>query len=202
MSIGPRVRERRKAQRLSQEQLASQAGLTWSAIQRLEAEQVTDPHYSTLSSIAHVLGTTVAELVGEEPAVGKVSPPPETGQPPLEVLEGLLKRALKAHREDEEKQQRAVNRLKASEGTLKSTHISEFAEDPVREELRSLAETDPDGYFEYVTWPLVMAVNHQEKQLEEQEKELSRLRNLVAENERLKATVAELRKELKELAPS
>ena len=70
MSIGPRVRERRKAQRLSQEQLASQAGLTWSAIQRLEAGQVTDPHYSTLSSIAHVLGTTVAELVGEEkPAV-------------------------------------------------------------------------------------------------------------------------------------
>jgi transcriptional regulator with XRE-family HTH domain len=69
MSIGPRVRERRKAQRLSQEQLASQAGLTWSAIQRLEAEQVTDPHYSTLSSIAHVLGTTVAELVGEESAL-------------------------------------------------------------------------------------------------------------------------------------
>jgi transcriptional regulator with XRE-family HTH domain len=69
MSIGPRVRERRKAQRLSQEQLASQAGLTWSAIQRLEAEQVTDPHYSTLSSIALVLGTTVAELVGEESAL-------------------------------------------------------------------------------------------------------------------------------------
>jgi transcriptional regulator with XRE-family HTH domain len=87
MSIGPRVRERRKAQRFSQEQLASQAGLTWSAIQRLEAEQVTDPHYSTLSSIALVLGTTVAELVGEEPAVGKVSAPPDTGQPPYEVGE-------------------------------------------------------------------------------------------------------------------
>jgi ribosome-binding ATPase YchF (GTP1/OBG family) len=109
---------------------------------------------------------------------------------------------LNAHREDEEKLQRALNRLKASEGTLESTHISEIAEDRVQKELRFLAEVDPDGYFEYVTWPLVMAVNHQEKQLEEQEKELSRLRNLEAENERLKATVAKLRKELKELAPS
>lgn len=76
MSIGPRVRERRKALRLSQEQLASQAGLTWSAIQRLEAGQVTDPHYSTLLNIAHVLGTTIADLVGEEPAVPKASAPP------------------------------------------------------------------------------------------------------------------------------
>jgi transcriptional regulator with XRE-family HTH domain len=85
MAIGSRVRERRKAHRLSQEQLASQAGLTWSAIQRLEAGQVTDPHYSTLSSIAHVLGTTVAELVGEEPTVPLVPAPPSeaAGQPSL-----------------------------------------------------------------------------------------------------------------------
>jgi transcriptional regulator with XRE-family HTH domain len=76
MTIGPRVRERRKALRLSQEQLASQAGLTWSAIQRLEAGQVTDPHYSTLSSIANVLDTTIADLVGEGPAAPKVSAPP------------------------------------------------------------------------------------------------------------------------------
>src|SRR5215203_9932 len=91
MTLGPRVRERRKAIRLSQEQLASRAGLTWSAIQRLEAGQVTDPHYSTLSSIAHVLGTTVAELVGEEPAVGKVSAPPDTGKAKL-ATEGLMSR--------------------------------------------------------------------------------------------------------------
>src|SRR5215218_1697719 len=83
MPIGPRVKERRKELGLSQENLAHGAGLTWSAIQRLEAGQVTDPHYSTLSNIAHVLGTTVAELVGEEPAIPKASAPsagqPETG---------------------------------------------------------------------------------------------------------------------------
>jgi transcriptional regulator with XRE-family HTH domain len=77
--IGSRVRERRRALRLSQENLASQAGLTWSAIQRLEAGQVKDPHYSTLSAIAGVLGTTVAELVGEESAVPLAEAPPETG---------------------------------------------------------------------------------------------------------------------------
>jgi hypothetical protein len=48
---------------------AGQAGLTLSAVQRLEGGQVKDPHYSTLSSLAGVLGTTVAELVGEEPPV-------------------------------------------------------------------------------------------------------------------------------------
>ena len=94
MAIGTRVRERRKALRLSQEQLASQAGLTWSAIQRLEAGQVTDPHYSTLSSIAHVLGTTVAEMVGEKPAVPLAPASRESGQPEAEASQetGLIRR--------------------------------------------------------------------------------------------------------------
>ena len=66
MAVGPTIRERRRALGISQERLARDAGLTWSAVQRLEAGKTTDPHYSTLSGIAHVLGTTVAELVGEE----------------------------------------------------------------------------------------------------------------------------------------
>jgi transcriptional regulator with XRE-family HTH domain len=75
MEIGPRVRERRRAQKLSQEQLAQRVGVTWSAIQRLEAGQVQDPHYSTLLGIASALGTTVADLIGELAPVGKDSPP-------------------------------------------------------------------------------------------------------------------------------
>jgi transcriptional regulator with XRE-family HTH domain len=66
MVLGSRMRERRRERGLSQERLANQAGVTLSAIQRLEAGQVSDPHYSTLTGIAHALGTTVAELVGEK----------------------------------------------------------------------------------------------------------------------------------------
>jgi transcriptional regulator with XRE-family HTH domain len=46
----------------------------------LERGVATDPHYSTLEGIAHALGTTVAELVGEEePALPLDEVPQETG---------------------------------------------------------------------------------------------------------------------------
>jgi transcriptional regulator with XRE-family HTH domain len=86
MAIGPRVRERRKELGFTQEQLASQTGVTLSAVQRLEGGRITDPHYSTLLSIANALHTTVAELVGEEseaPAPGNASAP--RGQPEAEA---------------------------------------------------------------------------------------------------------------------
>jgi transcriptional regulator with XRE-family HTH domain len=85
MVLGPRVREKRKARGFSQEHLAQEAGVTWSAIQRLEAGQVNDPHYSTLLGIARALDTTVAELVGE--SAPKASAPPETGH--SEATEGI-----------------------------------------------------------------------------------------------------------------
>jgi|SRR5215203_355489 len=66
MDIGPRVRERRAALGLSQEQLARQAEVSLNAIHKLEMGRITDPHFSTLSAIAGALDTTVAELVGEE----------------------------------------------------------------------------------------------------------------------------------------
>jgi HTH-type transcriptional regulator, cell division transcriptional repressor len=68
MTIGPRVRERRLALGLSQDRLAHEAGLTWSAVQKLETGKIVDPHYSTLEALSHALGTTVAELVGEQEA--------------------------------------------------------------------------------------------------------------------------------------
>jgi transcriptional regulator with XRE-family HTH domain len=78
MTIGQRVRERRIAHGFSQENLAHAAGLSWGAIQRLEAGKIVDPHYSTLEGIAHTLGTTVAELVGEKEPV-PLDKAPDTG---------------------------------------------------------------------------------------------------------------------------
>lgn len=81
MDLGSRIREMRRARGFSQERLGHEAGVTMATIQRVESGFIRDPHYSTLSGIARTLGTTVAELVGEEPVdVGK-APAPQSGQP-------------------------------------------------------------------------------------------------------------------------
>jgi transcriptional regulator with XRE-family HTH domain len=87
MDLGQKVRERRKAFGLSQEHLAHRAGVSLNAVHKLEAGRITDPHFSTLSGIAHALDTTVAELVGEEAAVplaeaSETGPPGRGTQPP------------------------------------------------------------------------------------------------------------------------
>jgi len=70
VSIGDRVRTRRQELRLSQEEVARRAGVSMGIVHRLERGTITDPHFSTLSGIAHALDTTVGELAGEEePAV-------------------------------------------------------------------------------------------------------------------------------------
>ena len=97
MTIGQRVRERRMALGLSQENLAHAAGLSWGAVQRLEAGKIVDPHYSTLEGIAHTLGTTVAELVGEKEPVPLDEAPREAGRPEVEgpdPLGGWIRHAL------------------------------------------------------------------------------------------------------------
>ncbi len=105
MVLGPRVKERRTALGLSQENLAHQAGVSLNAVHKLEAGRITDPHFSTLSGIARALDTTVAELVGEEvrpkaPARSELPQGSEAGKPSDEVAEqtlfehvNLLKRA-------------------------------------------------------------------------------------------------------------
>ena len=95
MDLGPRVRERRRALGLSQENLAHQAGVSLNAVHKLEAGRIVDPHFSTLSGIAGALGTTVAELVGEEEPVlagPKAKAPREAGPPHTsqEELEGTV----------------------------------------------------------------------------------------------------------------
>ncbi len=103
MGFGPKVRERRTALGFSQEHLAHQAGLSWAAVQRLEAGTIVDPHYSTLHSIAHALGTTVAELVGEKELAVPLADASETGPKLAEVvtapevlLEGLHNQGIRA----------------------------------------------------------------------------------------------------------
>jgi len=160
------MRERRRERGLSQERLANQAGVTLSAIQRLEAGQVSDPHYSTLTGIAHALGTTVAELVGEKELVPLVEAPREAGHL-------LLERALDAARQDADKERKTINRLAASEGTVESDSVSKYTEDEFRAELRALGF--PDDYFEDFIWPLVTELHQTRQKAARVEEELSRL---------------------------
>jgi transcriptional regulator with XRE-family HTH domain len=83
VALSERLRKLRKEQGLSQEAVARRADIGLRAYGELERGIAKDPHLTTLEGIASALGTTVAELVGEESevsAAGKVSAPPETGQ--------------------------------------------------------------------------------------------------------------------------
>jgi transcriptional regulator with XRE-family HTH domain len=69
VDIGGRIRALRTERGLSQEEVARRTGVSLGSYGDIERGVTTDPHYSTLLGIAHALGTTVAELVGEEPSV-------------------------------------------------------------------------------------------------------------------------------------
>jgi transcriptional regulator with XRE-family HTH domain len=102
MDLGPRVRERRVALGLSQEQLARRADVGLNAVHRLEMGQTTDPHFSTLSAIAEALGTTIAQLVGEEELLPLDKAPGE--EPRLEgtmitFSEGAVDEVVKLHKQ-------------------------------------------------------------------------------------------------------
>jgi transcriptional regulator with XRE-family HTH domain len=86
--LGSRLRSLRKARGLSQEALARRADIGLRAYGDLERGRALDPHYSTLEAIAHALGTTVAELVGEEPSpeLPKALAPHEMGPEEYEDL--------------------------------------------------------------------------------------------------------------------
>jgi transcriptional regulator with XRE-family HTH domain len=67
--LSNRLRSLRKERGLSQEAVARRADIGLRAYGDLERGRASDPHYSTLEGVAQALGTTVAELVGEEAAV-------------------------------------------------------------------------------------------------------------------------------------
>ena len=58
------LKQIRETQGVSQRALAKAAGSTQAALFRLESGE-TDPRLSTLRRLAKVLGTTVAEIIGE-----------------------------------------------------------------------------------------------------------------------------------------
>jgi transcriptional regulator with XRE-family HTH domain len=66
-ALGERLHGIRKARGLSQEAVARRATIGLKAYGDLERGRTSDPHYSTLEDVARALGTTVAELVSEEP---------------------------------------------------------------------------------------------------------------------------------------
>ncbi len=73
--FGDRIREARKARKLSQNKLANKANVTLSLVSKLEQGVINDPHYSTLNNIASALGMSVEELVEEPVGAGKGEAP-------------------------------------------------------------------------------------------------------------------------------
>lgn len=65
MPIGDRLKELRKASGLTQQALATAAGLSMSLVIHLEAGRITDPRASTLRALAKALGTTVDGLLAD-----------------------------------------------------------------------------------------------------------------------------------------
>lgn len=64
MTIGERIKQRRKEKHLSQVELATLTGLTQTTISALE-RSVNEPATASLGLIANALNCTVGELVGE-----------------------------------------------------------------------------------------------------------------------------------------
>ncbi len=71
MPIKDRVKELRTAAGLTQQALATAAGLSVSAVVQIESGKIPDPRVSTLRALAKALGVGLDELAGEEDA-----PPP------------------------------------------------------------------------------------------------------------------------------
>jgi transcriptional regulator with XRE-family HTH domain len=81
-SLGDNIRAARKAAGMSQMALAQRANMSLNGIAQLEQGGRTDPHYSTLSRIATVLGVSVSQLVeGTELATPKDRAPSSPVQP-------------------------------------------------------------------------------------------------------------------------
>jgi transcriptional regulator with XRE-family HTH domain len=176
VDLGRRVRRIRREQELSQSALATAAGMALNSVNRIEKGHM-NPSAESVARIAAALGVPVGALYEEleTTTTGKVSAPPETGQ-------SLLEKALDAARQDAQKTARAINRLAASEGTLPATHMTRFAEDEVRPELRAAGFTDT--HFEEFIWPLVELAIEQEREISRLREEVSRLREEISRLEK------------------
>jgi transcriptional regulator with XRE-family HTH domain len=87
--LGTRIAERRKAQDLTQAQLGELVGVTQQQIASFETGRRRMP-ISTLPALARALGTSIEELIGEQPKAAKRGPTPKLQQQ-LEQLSRLPK---------------------------------------------------------------------------------------------------------------
>jgi transcriptional regulator with XRE-family HTH domain len=77
MTLAVRLKALRNAARMSQQELATRAGLSMSMVAQLEQGTKTDPRVSTLVALAKALGVDLNTLAGfDEP----VPAPPKRGK--------------------------------------------------------------------------------------------------------------------------
>jgi transcriptional regulator with XRE-family HTH domain len=77
MSVGKNIKRYRMAAGLSQNELASRAGINQSNLSRIERLDDNNCTVATLKAIAEVLGCSITELIGEEKPRRWQGPPPE-----------------------------------------------------------------------------------------------------------------------------
>jgi putative transcriptional regulator len=165
----PRLKEVREGRGWSQKKLAEESGVSRDSISNYETGH-REAWPATAKKLADALDVEIADLrepTRELAIAGKAEAPGEAGPT-------LLDRAQDAAHQDQEKSARAVNRLFASQGMLKSTNIMDFEEDRLRAELRELGF--PDEHFEDFIWPLVVKA----VQADQLEQENARLREEAA----------------------
>jgi transcriptional regulator with XRE-family HTH domain len=157
-----RLAELREKRALTLRELSEMSGVAADTINQIELGH-RKPRPSTLRKLARALDVDVEEFY-MEPAL-PLADAPDTGP-------SLLDKALDAAHHDAKKSAQAVNRLLASEGTLRNTNISDFEEDKFRAELRALGF--PDEHFEGFVWPLIVKA----LQADQLEQELARREEL------------------------
>ena len=180
-SLATRLRVLRAERGLTVRQVAEMSGVAKETISQIERGE-RHPYDRTLAKLAQAYDVPVEELI-EEPVLaaggpGKAEAPVQPPGP------SLLKKGVDAARRDKAKDVQAVNRLVASEGTLKATAASGYAEDEYRAELRALGF--PDEYFEDFIWPAVLEA----LRAAELEEELAQLKEGSATQSGVEATDA------------
>jgi transcriptional regulator with XRE-family HTH domain len=151
----PLLREWRESMGETQHTLSALSGITVATISRIENGFPLRP--GTAKKLAEALGVSVVDLMNNPPV------PAGKAEAPATELSVLLKKALNAARLDAAKNQKARNRLQASEGTLPATHVTGFETDKVGLELREGGFGD-DQVEEFI-WPLITQVVELEREI-------------------------------------